>query len=116
MSIKAELGGEGELMASNFLEQNGYQIVERNYRYKHAEIDVIAQKDKLLVFVEVKTRSKVGFGFPEQAVDDKKAAKVIEGAEQYIYENDWDGDVRFDIIAVVVGASSEIQHFEDAFY
>ena len=116
MSKKAETGAKGEQLAAKSLEDNGYEVLEVNYRYKHAEIDIIAKKEGLLIFVEVKTRTKINFGYPEEAVDEKKALKVNEGAEQFIYENDWTGDVRFDIISVVNGAKIEIKHFEDAFY
>lgn len=116
MSKKAELGAEGELLAAEYLQSIGYEIQHQNYRYKLAEIDIIAKHDQLLIFVEVKTRTKTNFGFPEEAVDDKKAAKVGEGAEHYTFENNWDGDIRFDIISIVVGETTEIEHFKDAFY
>jgi putative endonuclease len=116
MSKKADLGLKGELLAAKYLSKKGYEVLETNYRYRHAEIDIITKTGGLLVFVEVKTRSKINFGYPEEAVDQKKAAKVIEGADQYIVANDWKGDVRFDIISVLVGDQVEIQHFEDAFY
>ncbi len=116
MSKKAELGVKGELLAAEYLVSNEYVIEKKNYRYKHAEIDIIAKKDQLLVFVEVKTRTKIDFGFPEDFVDQKKAAKVGEGAEQYVFENNWNGDIRFDIISVIVGDRVEVKHFKDAFY
>jgi len=116
MSKKADLGEKGELLAAAYLSEKGYEVLMKNYRYKHAEIDIVARIGELLVFVEVKTRSKINFGYPEESVDEKKSAKVIEGAEQYIVESDWQGDVRFDIISVVVGKEIKIQHFEDAFY
>jgi len=116
MSNKAETGAKGEQLAAEYLKDNGFEILEHNYRYRHAEIDIIAKKENLLIFVEVKTRTKIDFGYPEEAVDGKKALKVNEGAEQFIYENDWTGDIRFDIISVVNGSETEIKHFEDAFY
>ena len=104
-------------MASTFLENHQYNIVAKNYRYKRLEIDLVAKKGGLLIFIEVKTRSKTLFGEPEEAVDDKKAARIIEAADQYIYENDWNEDIRFDVISVVLSNKEhQIKHFEDAFY
>jgi len=91
-------------------------VAERNYRYKRAEIDLIAQKDECIVFVEVKTRSSNAYGHPEEAVNEKKARKIVEGAEHYVQEKEWAGNIRFDIVAVSLGAEFEIRHFEDAFY
>jgi putative endonuclease len=90
--------------------------VAKNHRYKHAEIDLIAQRGKWLIFVEVKTRHSVAFGEPESFVTNKKAAKVIEGAEQFMFEQQWNGPIRFDIISVKIGNDIVIEHFEDAFY
>ena len=116
MHKKDELGNKGELLAAKHLQNQGYEIQRRNYRYKLAEIDLIAKNDELLIFVEVKTRSEINFGFPEEAVDAKKEAKVGEAAEYYVFENNWVGEIRFDIISVVFGKKVEIKHFKDAFY
>lgn len=116
MSDKIKTGNKGEELAANFLVSKGYEIVARNYRYKHAEIDLIARKDKWLIFVEVKTRHSVAFGEPESFVTNKKAAKVIEGAEQFVFEQQWAGPIRFDIVSIKLGERLAIEHFEDAFY
>ncbi|GAB1446809.1 MAG: YraN family protein [Cyclobacteriaceae bacterium] len=117
MTDKIKRGFEGEGLAISFLENKGYQLVVRNYRYKRSEIDLIVEKDNWLVFVEVKTRSSVAFGYPEEFVDEKKANKIMEGAENYIIENDWKGNVRYDVVAITLqGDEPEIVHFEDAFY
>lgn len=111
-------GKEGEKLAAQYLEEKGYHILEGNYRHKRGEIDLIVRKEKLLVFVEVKTRSTKGFGFPEESVDLKKEEKILETAEQYLYEKNWLGPIRFDVISVLLNKSSkpEIEHFEDAFH
>lgn len=109
-------GNRGENLAAEFLQRNGYELVARNYRYKHAEIDLIVKRNNVLVFVEVKTRSSSSFGEPEAFVDSKKAAKIFEGAEQYTYENNWNGNIRFDIVSVKSGPKPEVVHFEDAFH
>jgi putative endonuclease len=116
MNEKAKTGKEGEKQAAEFLREKGYEILVRNYRYKHAEIDLIVKKGSFIVFVEVKTRSYSFYGEPEAFVDSKKAALVLGAAEQYTYENKYEGNIRFDIVSVKTGANPEIVHFEDAFY
>ncbi len=117
MSDKIKKGKEGEDMAARFLKDKGYEIVQRNYRYKQSEIDVIVKKDNWLIFIEVKLRSSDAYGYPEDFVDYKKAKNIIDGAEQYTYENDWHGNVRYDIVSIrVLGDKTEIIQIEDAFY
>ncbi len=116
MSDKIKTGNKGEEVAAQHLVSKGYEIVARNYRYKHAEIDLIVKKGNMLVFVEVKTRRQNNFGAPESFVTAKKAAKVIEGAEYYIFSIDWLGPIRFDIVAVSGYSSDLVEHFEDAFH
>lgn len=117
MKNNQEKGKAGEQLAADYLEKNGYVIVERNYRYKRSEIDIIAEHEGVLVFVEVKARSSSNFGMPEEAVGEAKARKLMEGAENYILETDWKGDIRFDIISIMLKMpSTEIAHFQDAFH
>ena len=117
MSDKIEKGKAGEDLAAQFLIEKGYQILARNYRFKRSEIDLIAQKDNCLVFVEVKLRTTDAFGYPEEFVNEKKAAKIMEGADQYIYELKWKGNIRFDIVAIrQIKDQTELVQIEDAFY
>lgn len=101
----------------HYLQNKGYQILETNYRHQHAEIDLIAQQGKLLVFVEVKTRSNLSFGELETFVTYTKANLVMRAADQYIYARDWQHDIRFDVVAVSITPRGEvkIKHIEDAF-
>jgi putative endonuclease len=116
MIHKQLLGQNGEQWAVDFLINKGYSIIERNFRYKKAEIDIIAQKDKLLIFVEVKTRTNLQFGEPEEAVSRNKIRVILMGAESYIRKTDWHHDIRFDIIAIHSQSQPQILHIEDAFY
>lgn len=118
MSDKIKRGLEGEQMAADYLQRQGYDVIARNYRYGRSEIDLIVTRAGWLVFVEVKTRTRVDFGYPEEAVNEKKATKVLEGAAQYIFENNWNGPVRYDVIAITWKREGEpeILHIEDAFY
>ena len=116
MAQHNETGKQGEAEATRYLREQGYEIMTRNYRYQHAEIDLIAKKGKLLVFAEVKTRTNLSFGNPEEFVSYTKAKLVMKAAEQYIFANDWLHDIRFDIIAVsIAGNELRIKHIEDAF-
>jgi putative endonuclease len=117
MSDKIKRGNEGEQLAADFLLRKGFEIVERNYRHKHSEIDAIARMGNLLVFVEVKTRSSSDFGHPEEFVDSRKRKKILEGADHYLHETNWQGNVRYDIVSINLNTGSpEVVHIEDAFY
>lgn len=104
-------------MAAAYLQKQGYTIIHRNYRHKRAEIDLIAEKDGLLVFVEVKTRSSDTFGYPEEAVNRRKERMLLHAADTYIQQQKWEKDARFDIIAITLTAPEPIiHHIEDAFH
>lgn len=110
-------GKLGENKAAAFLTEKGYEILARNHRYKKSEVDIICQKEGLLVFVEVKTRSSRTFGEPESFVSHAQQKAIIRAAEEYMHEINWAGDVRFDIIAILSqGGKEELTHLEDAFY
>ncbi|GAB3040420.1 YraN family protein [Spirosoma pulveris] len=116
MAQHNETGKEGEAEAARYLLEKGYEIMVRNYRYQHAEIDVIAKKGKLMVFAEVKTRTNVIYGNPEEFVSYTKAKLIMKAAEQYIFATGWMFDVRFDIIAItLVNNEPQVKHIEDAF-
>ena len=117
MAQHNELGKKGEQLAVDFLLNNGYEIVERNYRFDKAEVDIIAQKSDVLAIVEVKTRSTLDFGNPQDFVKPKQIKNLVKAVDEYVTENDLDLEVRFDIIAIVKqGKSFEIEHLENAFY
>jgi len=111
-----KVGEWGERLAAEFLTEKGYEVIERNYRFSHGEIDLIARTEELLVFVEVKARSGSYFGYPEEAVTRSKINVISKVAEEYIYKIDWKGGVRYDIISIMNKKAVEIRHFEDAFH
>lgn len=115
MGNNKELGQEGEQIAADYLAGKGYQIVRKNYRYKRAEVDIIAQLGNMLTFVEVKYRGSNAFGFPEEFVNEKKQELLQSAAENYVEERQWTGDIRFDIIAITRRGQLDVVHFEDAF-
>jgi len=106
-------GIKGEEIASRFLLEKGYTILEKNYRFGRAEIDIISEIENILVFVEVKYRSDKTFGEPELAVNDKKRTLLKAAAENYIFENNWLKEIRFDIISITHFPVLEIVHFID---
>jgi putative endonuclease len=110
-------GRQGEDKAAAFLAEKGYEIQERNYRFKKSEVDLICRHKGLLIFVEVKTRSSKAFGYPESFVSENQQEAIIRAAEAYMLDTDWEGGIRFDIIAIYhKGAEEELVHLEDAFY
>lgn len=121
MAEHNELGKLGEDLAAEHLEKENYKILERNWVYKNAEVDIIAQKGNILVVVEVKTRSSLDFGSPQDFVKPKKIQLLIKAVNAYINyrEKDFEEDlnVRFDIVAIHKnGESFAIEHLTDAFY
>lgn len=109
-----EQGRLAEDLALSFLLNKEYELLARNYRYKKSEIDIILQLELILVFVEVKFRSSDKYGHPEDFVSANQQRTIIEGADYYLNQIQWPGQIRFDIIAV--NSRNEITHFEDAFY
>ncbi len=117
MAQHNELGKKGEQLAVDFLVENSYDIVERNYRFDKAEVDIIAQKGDILAIVEVKTRSSLEFGNPQDFVKPKQIKNLVKAVDEYVTENDLDVEVRFDIIAIVKeNKDYKIEHLENAFY
>lgn len=117
MAEHNKLGDLGEELAAEHLVKNGYDILERNYTYQKAEVDIIAQKGNTLVVVEVKTRSTADFGNPQDFLKPKQIKRLVMAVDAYINENDLEVEVRFDIIAIVIeGKTVDLEHLEDAFY
>ena len=118
MTIQKELGERAERLAVAHLKNLGYRILETNWRYKRAEIDVIAMDNEILVCVEVKSRSYDYFGPPETSIGRKKERLLIEALQTYMEEINHQWEIRFDIIAIVFHdqASPSLRHLRDAFF
>jgi putative endonuclease len=114
MNNSVQKGREGEKLAQDFLRNNGYQILDTNWRYRHKEIDIIAIKDHEIVFVEVKARKNTVFGRPEEAVDYQKQQHLIAAAEAYVIDKDISLNARFDVISIL--NNHQIRHYPNAFY
>jgi len=117
MAEHNELGKYGEGLAVTYLEDNGYAILEKNWKFRKLEIDVIALKNDILAIIEVKTRSGIDFGLPQDAVKKEKIQLLVKAADKYVTGNELNVEVRFDIIAIYKqGNEFKIEHLEDAFY
>ena len=117
MAEHYDFGKKAENEAVAYLKQNGYEILERNYYFQKAEIDIIAKIDATLVIVEVKARSSAFFQEPEEAVNKKKRGLLIAAADAYVTRHNLDENVRFDIISILKEKSGElkINHIQNAF-
>jgi len=117
MAQHNELGKKGEQLAVDYLISKGYAIIQRNYRFQKAEVDIIAKLKDTLAIVEVKTRSTVDFGNPQDFVKPKQIQRLVKAVDEYVTVNKLEVEVRFDIIAIVKqGKGFNIEHLENAFY
>lgn len=117
MAEHNELGKIGEEIAVDFLIEKGFDILETNWVFQKAEVDIIALKGTILAVVEVKTRSSIDFGLPQDFVKPKKIKLLVKAINEYVIANDLDVDVRFDIVAIhAKGKEFEIEYLEEAFY
>lgn len=111
-------GKRGEDIAVRYLEENGYEIIDRNYQFGHGEIDIIARNEDVLVFVEVKYRRSLEYGRPESSITKSKQRQIRKIAEAYLWENEIeDHECRIDVIAIVhyPNKPPEITHYKNAF-
>lgn len=117
MNSSYQLGRKGESEAADFLVKKNYAILEKNYRYRKAEVDLIVRQNDLLVAVEIKTRSSAAFGNPATFLKPKQQQRIVQAIDNYIQQNNLKVEVRFDVISILKkGAKLDIEHIENAFY
>jgi putative endonuclease len=118
MAVHNDLGRKGEALAKAHLEAAGYEIIDENWTHGKAEVDLIAYKDRVIVFTEVKTRSGNFFGEPDDFVGHRKQKLMVDAADEYIYLMNHQGEIRFDIISVLFDNRQhyKINHIQDAFW
>jgi putative endonuclease len=117
MTNEIKLGPKGEEVAVNYLTINNYLIIDRNWRFRHWEIDIVARHNSYIVFVEVKTQSSHNPIDPRDLIGKKKQGFLINAANAYIIEKDISLEARFDAIFLTKhGETYEIEHIENAFY
>lgn len=116
MAIHNEIGKLGESLAIAHLQDKGYKILHTNFRFEKAEIDIIAEISRYVVFIEVKTRTS-DFTLPEKAVTKKKQALIHKASNEFLYRQKIDKNVRFDIISIFIWPdNTKIYHMEDVFF
>ncbi|MGG7470099.1 YraN family protein [Chryseobacterium arthrosphaerae] len=117
MADHNDFGKIAEDLAAGHLQKNGYKILARNFRFQKAEIDIIAEKDNLVIIVEVKARSTDAFMLPQEAVTKTKIRSIVSAANHYLEEFNKGNEVRFDIITVLPDEKRQltIEHIPDAF-
>lgn len=117
MASHNDLGKKAEDLAAEFLIKSGYKILVRNFRYQKAEIDIIAEKENLIIITEVKARSTDAFMLPQEAVNKRKISLIVSAANHYMEEFNKNQEVRFDIISVLPDEKGKliIEHIVDAF-
>ncbi|MCT2408737.1 YraN family protein [Chryseobacterium antibioticum] len=117
MATHNDFGKIAEDLAAEYLQKNGYKVVTRNFRFQKAEIDIIAEKENLIIIVEVKARSTDAFILPQEAVTKTKIRSIVSAANHYLEEFNRSNEVRFDIISVLPDERKNliIEHITDAF-
>jgi putative endonuclease len=117
MADHNDFGKKAEELAAEYLQKNGYKILVRNFRYQKAELDLVAEKDSLIVVVEVKARSTDVFNLPQEAVNKRKIKLIVSAANYFMEEYNKNQEVRFDIISVLPDENKNlmIEHITDAF-
>jgi len=112
------VGKAGEGRAEAYLQSKGYQIQATNWRAGKAEIDIIARKDGMLIFVEVKTRTSLAFGGPQEALSPSQQNRLAFAATVYMEEAGFEGEIRFDLISIYwpPGRAGRLDHMEDVFF
>jgi len=117
MATHNDFGKIAEDLAAEYLQKNGYRIVTKNFRFQKAEIDIIAEKENMIIIVEVKARSTDAFMLPQEAVTKTKIKSIVTAANHYLEEFNMNNEVRFDIISVLADEKKKltIEHITDAF-
>ena len=118
MARQQKIGNLGEDAACQYIEKLGFTILERNWRFSKAEIDIIAKDGEVLVFLEVKAKSYTFFGAPEESITAHKENLIVDAAGQYMIKIGHDWEIRFVIISIVFDRElrPSISHFKDHFY
>jgi putative endonuclease len=117
-SSSKKLGIIGETIACNYLIENGYEILERNWRFKKYEIDIIAKTNNAIIVVEVKTRKNTNFGQPEDFVSVTQQKYLTNAINEYVIKNNFNLECLFDIISIKFNNEEKptLKHLKNAFY
>ena len=111
MAKHNQTGNAGESLAAEYFIKNGYEILHKNWRHKHWEIDIIASRNGMLHFIEVKTRTSLKFGYPEENIDAKKIRFLINASEEYLYQNPQWQRIQFDVLSINIKEEGMADYF-----
>ncbi|MDO4534731.1 MAG: YraN family protein [Clostridium perfringens] len=118
-NFNKDIGDLGEELSIKYLENNNYKILDKNFRCKNGEIDIIAIKNSIISFVEVKSRFFTSFGKPRESITYSKQLKIINSAKYYVFKNDfYNYNIRFDVIEIIFDLNSTnytLNYIKDAF-
>lgn len=106
-----ETGKTGELLAAAWLKENQYNILYVNWRYSHYEIDIIASRNDILHFIEVKTRSSIAFGYPEESVSKKKFGSLMNAAEEFLAKYPEWTRIQYDVLSITKLKDQPVEYF-----
>ncbi|MFT3907982.1 MAG: YraN family protein [Ferruginibacter sp.] len=116
MATHNDTGKQGELLAVDYFSKHGYQVLHQNWRYRHWEVDIIASKNNMLHFIEVKCRSSKQYGFPEESVSLKKIKHLIDASAEYLFINPQWQRIQFDVLSIGLwGEETEFFLIEDVY-
>ncbi len=117
MASHNDTGKNGEELAAKWLEEKGYTLLNRNWRYSHYEIDIVARKDKFICFVEVKARNFSPFGYPEDSVTKRKFKNLQKAADEYLFQNPGHPWIQYHILSITLHPDKDPEYFlmEDVF-
>jgi putative endonuclease len=118
MARHNETGKNGELLATAWLKEQGYEILHINWRHSHYEIDVIASQKEILHFIEVKTRNNIAFGHPEEGVSKKKFVSLMNAAEEFMFQFPQWKRIQYDILSITKLKNKPVEYFfiQDVYY
>ncbi len=111
MATHNELGKKGELIAAQWLSVHGYEIIHKNWRHAHVEVDIIASKEELLHFIEVKSRSNNMFGYPEESISEKKIQNLMLAADEFLFRFPQWKRVQYDVLSININEQGKIEFF-----
>ncbi len=109
---RIKIGKKGESEAVKYLKNNGYEIIDRNFQKRYGEIDIVAQKNKELVFVEVRSKTGFEFGLPEETVGKEKKRRLMKNVKYYLKYNDFGLPYRIDVIGIVFNKNKEVERLK----
>ena len=111
MATHNETGRLGESLAAAYFEQRGYTLLHKNWRHRNWEVDIIATRNGMLHFIEVKTASSLQYGHPEEKVDTKKIRYLINASEEFLFQQPQWKRIQFDVLAITMLPGKEIEYF-----